>query len=155
MDTSFFILLISAALALVVVLSIYYSLKAYQIRRDLKSLKIDGKNKIVTERLRQYQATLNQYDYKVKQLNEQLSLATSKRDQKRLDKTIDQLKEQVKVIENGQRLYVKLLEDYWVEINKSDREKNPGLHKQDFENYIRHSGMQYIDKGEIKNGEQK
>lgn len=155
MDTSFFILLISASLALVGVLSIDYSVKTYQIRRDLKTLKINGKNKIVTERLKQYQTTLTQYDYKVKQLNEQLSLATSKREQKRLDKTIDQLQKQVKVIENGQRLYVKLLEDYWVEINKSDPEKNPGLHRQDFENYIRHSGMQYINKGETTNGKQK
>lgn len=152
MDTSFFILLISAALAIGVVLSISYSVKAYQIKQDLKTFNVDGKNKIETERLKQYQAALNQYDHKIKQLNEQLRVATSKIDQKRLEKKIDQLTKQIAVIENGQNLYTKLLNDYWTEINKSAKEKQPGLYKQDFENYIRHSGMQYLDKGETTNG---
>lgn len=141
MYTSFFILLISAALAIGVVLSISYSVKAYKIKQDLKTFRVDVKNKVVTERLNQYKAELNQYNHKIKQLNEQLSVATSKKDRKRLGKKKDQLINLYVKLLNDYMRYTKLLNDYWTEISKSDKEKQPELYKykQDFENYIRHS----------------
>lgn len=157
MDTSFFKLIISGGLALVICISIYYSITTYHIRQDLRTLKVISGNKIVTDRLRQYQVSVEKYDQEIELIKNQLRFTTVKKDKKRFEKTFSRLNLEVKTIKNGQRLYLKLINDYWSEVNKNSTEKNPELHKYDLENYIRHSGMRFLNKSkeESINGKQK